>query len=93
MKEKFKLAPVAETAGTEITETISEVEQSRMENLRLKSELAIEKVKTAIAQKENVEMSYNNLVLQLALKYRLNEGDVIEPNGMITRRSDATYNQ
>lgn len=56
-----------------------------IETAKMKRELSLANVKSALVQSENAELSYNNILLQLALKYRLNEGDVIEEDGTIKR--------
>lgn len=94
MKEKtMKKLENTDTSATDNStvltpsESLSEMDRAQLENSKMKAELALEKVKTAIAQKENAEVSYNNFVLQLALKHKLNEGDVIEENGTIKRNT------
>ena len=85
MKDKPKTATeaVIATVGAQITDT----DRNVLDNARLKSELALERVKTALSQKETADISYNNMVLTLAVKYRLTEGDVIEIDGTIQRNS------
>ena len=66
-------------------EKLSPEEHNSLVNSRLKSELASERVKTALSQKETIEAQYQNLVLTLALKHQLAEGDVIDEDGTIIR--------
>lgn len=96
MKEKIaKKAEVSEIKETQnlpqaipgVAERLSDSDQSMLENARLKSELALEKLRTAISIKENIELSYSNTVLQMAIKYRLSEGDTINEAGEIQRNS------
>jgi hypothetical protein len=65
----------AEMAKMNAPETLSESDKGLVDNIKLKRELALERVKNALSQSENAELSYNNIILQLALKYNLKEGD------------------
>lgn len=87
MKEKKVQAATSDAVNVIpiVAEKISDNDQALLDNAKLKSELAMEKVKTAIVHKENVELSYENLVLQIALKYNLKVEDIIEANGEIRR--------
>lgn len=88
MKDKPKASALLQPviiAG--VAERLTDTDKNVMDNARLKSDLEFERVKTALSQKENAELSYNNLVLSMALKYRLSEGDIIEADGTIKRNS------
>lgn len=67
-------------------ESLSETDKNTLEMTKLKRDLALTNVKLALAQSENAELLYNNYVLQLAMRYKLNEGDVIAENGIIQRK-------
>ena len=67
-------------------EALSETDQKWVDNTKLKMELAQSNVKNALIQNENAELTHNNTILQLALKYGLQEGDVITENGTIQRK-------
>lgn len=82
MKEK---KTVADTVAMPIVETLSDIDKSLIENNKMRKELALANVKNALIQSENAELSYNNMILQLAMKYKLNEGDIITENGTIQR--------
>lgn len=95
MKDKIRKDVVATAPETSVTpslsvvptiaESLTETDRGLIENAKLKRELAMSNVKGALAQSENAELSYNNIILQLALKYKLSEGDIIEENGNIKR--------
>lgn len=77
----------AAEARTALPERLSESDQGQIDNSKLKRELAMERVKNALAQSENSELMHNNIILQLALKYNLKEGDIINEDGTIQRQS------
>lgn len=77
---------VEEEVLTIAPEFISDGDKNLLEQTKLKRELAVEKVKSAIASNENAELQYNNIILQLAIKYSLKEGDIIGEDGMIKRK-------
>lgn len=90
MKEKRKALPDPDVASESAAssneeEALSEVDKSLLENTKLKRELALANVKTVLTQSENAELVYNNVILQLALKYKLSEGDIITEDGTIKR--------
>lgn len=94
MKEKRKVftdkqvaAGEAATAsrGADLPESLSELDKGLVDNTKLKRELALERVKNALSQSENAELLYNNIILQLAMKYSLKEGDIITEDGTIKR--------
>lgn len=85
MKEKAKKEETPLLLSDTVEETLSEVDRGMVENARMKRELALSNVKNALSQSENAELSYNNMILQLALKYKLTEGDIISENGQIQR--------
>jgi hypothetical protein len=96
MKEKRKtppgkdaLEPVVSTDNSQkpeaLPEFLSELDKGLIDNTKLKRELALERVKNALSQSENAELLYNNVILQLAMKYKLKEGDIITEDGTIKR--------
>lgn len=68
-------------------EKLSDADRSTLDAAKMKRELALANAKTALAQSENAELSYNNIVLQLALKYKLSNGDMINEDGTINRKN------
>jgi hypothetical protein len=96
MKEKRKMPPRKEELAPEasidnsqkpevLPEFLSELDKGLIDNTKLKRELALERVKNALSQSENAELSYNNIIFQLAMKYKLKEGDIITEDGTIKR--------
>ena len=64
----------------EVVERLSESDNSSLLLSKVKAELAVEKAKAA-------QLSYDNIVLQLALKYKLTDGDIIGDDGVIQRKA------
>jgi hypothetical protein len=79
---------VKEVQMTQPTEKLSDSDKATLDGVKAKAEMAFEKAKTAVAQSESAKLSYDNIVLQLALRYKLNEGDTISDNGEIKRKSE-----
>jgi len=99
MKEKKlaitdNVAPSSPAVKSDTTEVMSEIDLSLLENEKLKmklanleAEVANEKLKTALSHKESAQLSYDKFVLQVAIKHKLSEGDVIDASGKIVRNS------
>ena len=71
----------------EMVERLTEGDKSSLDLAKAKRETALEKAKTALAQNEVAELTYNNVILQLAMKYHLNDGDKINEDGSIERKA------
>lgn len=69
----------------EMVERLTEADKAVLDLAKSKRETALEKAKTALAQSEVAELAYNNVILQLALRYHLVDGDVINEDGTIKR--------
>lgn len=85
-KESTLASVAAAEADVATPESLSESDKGLVDNTKLKRELALERVKNALSQSENSELLYNNIILQLALKYNLKEGDIINEDGTIKRK-------
>jgi hypothetical protein len=70
----------------EMVERLSDADKATLDLAKVKKELALEKARTSVAQSELSEVTYNNIILQLALKYGLKDGDNIETDGSIKRK-------
>jgi|SRR5277367_6436451 len=70
----------------EIVERLADQDKSVLDLAKARRETALEKAKTALAQSETSELAYNNVILQLALRYRLVDGDIINDDGTIKRK-------
>lgn len=68
-------------------ECITEGDKAALDVARMKQEVALANAKAALAQSEVAKVSYDNIILQLAVKYKMSHGDKIEENGQITRTS------
>lgn len=71
-------------------EKLADADKTLLDTAKLKREQALMAAKLSVSQSESADLSYQNLVLQLALKYNLKEGDLIEESGQITRKSEQT---
>lgn len=80
--EENNIAPVK----VEMVERLADADKSVLDLAKAKRETALEKAKTALAQSEVAELAYNNVILQLALRYHLVDGDVITEEGAIQRK-------
>lgn len=66
-------------------ESISESDKATLDIAKMKQEVALANTKAALSQSELSKVAYDNIILQLALKYKMSHGDKIEENGQITR--------
>lgn len=71
----------------EVVERLVDADKSALDLAKARRETALEKAKTALAQSENSELAYNNVILQLALRYHLVDGDIINDDGSIKRKT------
>ncbi len=69
----------------EMVERLTDADKAVLELAKSKRETALEKARTALAQSEVSELAYNNVILQLAIRYHLVDGDVINEDGSIKR--------
>jgi hypothetical protein len=88
MKDKIsQINPSEQKILPSAAESLSEIDRVIIDNGKMKSEIATEKVKTALALQGQAAAEYDNIVLRMALKYKLQDGDVIEESGTIKRNS------
>lgn len=78
MKEKNEL-------NVQILEHLTEEDKSILDLAKMKRELALANAKAALAQNESAGLSYDNVILKLAIKYQLSDGDTITDTGEIKR--------
>lgn len=69
-------------------EKISDPDKAVLDAAKMKRENALLQSKLALANQENADLHYNNAILRLALSYGLKDGDIIEENGVIQRKSE-----
>jgi TnpA family transposase len=74
-------------SNVEVIERLEDADKAALDLVKAKRETAISNAKLAESQKETAELVYNNLVLRLALKYHLSDGDILSEDGAITRKS------
>ena len=83
-QEKVSVTPVAAEVPVE---KISDEDKAILDKSMAEKEKALLTAKLAISQSETLEMNHNNIVLRLALKYKLSDGDTISnENGVISRK-------
>lgn len=70
----------------EMVERLVDADKSVLDLAKARRETALEKAKTALAQSEVSELAYNNVILQLAIRYHLVDGDIINDDGSIKRK-------
>lgn len=73
----------------QVVERLSNEDKATLDSIKMKRELALERAKTAVSQSESAQLAYDNVILQLAMKYKLSDGDVIEDNGELKRKAPA----
>lgn len=71
----------------QVIERLTDQDKSLLDIIKSKRELALANAKTALAQSEVAELTHNNIILQLAMKYNLVDGDQINDDGSIKRKS------
>jgi hypothetical protein len=64
---------------------LGDVDRLALELAKSRRETALAEAKTALANNEKSELSYRYVVLQLYMKYGLNETDAISENGEVVR--------
>lgn len=69
----------------EPTERIVEVDRMALELAKSKREVALAEAKTALANNERADLAYRYVVLQIYMKYGMNEKDALNENGEIVR--------
>lgn len=74
-------------SNVQITERLEDADKTALDLVKAKRETASMNAKLAVSQSETADLTYNNLVLRLALKYRLSDGDLLGEDGTITRKS------
>ena len=79
-----EIAPVREEFVQ--PERLLDADKMILDTAKTKKELALTQAKLALSQNETANLAYDNIVLQLAMKYQLKEGDVIEEAGTIIRK-------
>lgn len=73
------------TAVPAPTERIAEVDRMALELAKSKREVALAEAKTALANNEKADLAYRYVVLQIYLKYGMNEKDALSEAGEIVR--------
>ena len=85
-ENKDTAAPVAEpTAAPAVSEKIAEVDRMALELAKSKRETALAEAKTALANNEKADLAYRYVVLQIYLKYGMNDKDALSEAGDIVR--------
>jgi hypothetical protein len=67
-------------SNVEVVERLADSDKHSLDLAKSKRDLAR-------SQSETAEATYNNIILRLALKYHLSDGDLLGEDGTITRKS------
>lgn len=73
--------------NVQVSERLEDADKAALDLIKAKRETATLNARLADSQRETADLTYNNLVLRLALKYRLSDGDLLGEDGTITRKS------
>ncbi len=76
--------PVAAPAQKEF---LADADKSILDLVKMQRTVAVAQAEKALAQNETAELRYNNVVLQLTMKYGLSGNDTITEQGEILRNS------
>ena len=76
------------TATTEVKkeEFISDKDQLVFATVRMQKDLSLSNAEKALAQHEASKLAYSNIILQLTIKYKIEDGDILKEDGSITRK-------
>ena len=69
------------------TDVLSAQDKTELEDAKTKQNLAKEKMQFCVLQVQNADLAYDNIILRLAMRYGLIDGDIIGENGTITRKA------
>ena len=70
-------------------ETISDKDQVVFNKVKMQQDLAMAYVEKALAQHEAAKLAYNNIILQLTIKYNLSQEDALTEDGAIKRNKES----
>jgi hypothetical protein len=87
LKETPEVKSVAAAPPKQVVESLSPQDKLDLDDAKRKINEARDKAQIAALQVQTSELTYNNTILRLALKYGLVDGDLISENGEITRNS------
>lgn len=76
-----------EKLDVQVVEKITDMDKATLDATKMKRELALANARASVAQSETAELAYNNTILQLAIKYKLIDGDIINEDGAIQRKT------
>jgi hypothetical protein len=79
------LAAVVTAAASH--DALSPQDKTELDNVKARHTVAKEKMELAALHLQNAELTYNNVILRIAMKHGLVDGDLINEDGSITRRS------
>ena len=78
-------APTPAAAAPPSQETISEADRMSLELAKANRKTALAQAEKALAENQLAEMNYKYIILQLYMKYGLNETDALSEDGKILR--------
>lgn len=68
-----------------LPEKVSDADLLSLERANLKRQVAQANAQKAIAESETAEMTYKTVVMQIFMKYKMNESDTMTQEGVINR--------
>ena len=77
--------PAPAAAAPPSQETISEADRMSLELAKANRKTALAQAEKALAENQLAEMNYKYIILQLYMKYGLNETDALSEDGKILR--------
>lgn len=81
-----QMAPAA--TDSVAVEKISDEDKAVLDKVKAQRELVLERAKAALSANEAAELAHQNVILQLAMKYKLDLEDQINEKGEIVRKKD-----
>jgi hypothetical protein len=76
-----------EKLNVQVVERLTAEDKAVLDAAKTKRELALANANLAVAKGESADLAHNNIVLRLAIKYSLRDGDLINEDGTITRKT------
>jgi hypothetical protein len=78
---------ISGTLNTPVLDYLSAEDKAVFDTAKTKRELALTNASLAVAKGESADLIHQNVILRLAIKYNLKDGDLINEDGSITRKS------
>lgn len=73
-------------SAVQVVERISPEDKAVLDSAKHQREMALTNADLAVERGKSADLAHGNIVLRLVIKYKLNNGDVINEDGTITRK-------